>query len=89
MNIVQSGMLAGFIERERQSGNTNPVFNPGEQFEAFLKSDVSRQFKVNIPETDKDAYMRPSYELSIDDFEFDAEAKVREGARGYPRGTTH
>ena len=78
MNIVQSGMLAGFIERERQAGNTNPVFNPGEQFQAFIDSDISRQFKVNIPETDKDAYLRPSYELSIADFEFDAEAKVRE-----------
>ncbi|GMM54899.1 Mnn14 protein [Maudiozyma humilis] len=77
-NMVQSGILQEFIDSRTHGDETQDIkFDHDEMFKIFLNNRMAEKFKVNIPETDSSVYDNDEVHLSIEDFKFDAQHKIR------------
>lgn len=75
-NIIQSNLLKNFIDTK--NNDKDILFNHLPLFDNFLRSDISKNFLIEIPHLSKDIYDKDSVELTIDDFIFDVKAKIDE-----------
>lgn len=89
-NMVQSHLLEQFIKSRRNDDNNDDIlFDHLPLFNDFIKSDVSKNFLVEIPQTSKDIYDKDSIELDIEDFIFDVKAKIDELQSNFDNLDTH
>lgn len=78
-NMVQSGILQGFIDSRTHGDETQDIkFDHDEMYKIFLANRMAQRFKVEIPGIDHSVYEKSEVHLGIDDFKFDAQRKIRE-----------
>lgn len=78
-NMVQSKILQNFINsRIHDDKDKNIIFDHDVIYEKFLSEKRSKDFRVDIPDTDRSIYERNLVHLTIDDFKFDSKRKIQE-----------
>lgn len=75
-NLMQSGLLSQFVERENPGDNF--LFDHNQVFSKFIKNDKSNNYRVNVEGNEKHKLDELLVELKEDDFLFNPFDKIKD-----------